>query len=216
MNPGVVNWNRLNERILPTLDASWFAGAAPELVRQARETPILRPWLWRAIATGTGLDLLSGLSSDDSASTDEDFLLDQHAAFPLLLELGALAHAGTIRTLVDRTCVLNLKEVLGAELYTRALRLRALPAGGTPPTDEAAVLRDPATTQADLCGYLQRQGAREAVSWLNRSGDQVGANLLTLRCPSEWRLDRPGVALSDAVIAVCWNDATTRFRGDPS
>lgn len=213
MNPGVVNWNHLNERILPTLDASWFAGAAPELVRQATEMPILRPWLWRAVAAGTGLELLSGLSSNDATSTQEDFLLDEHALFPLLLELGALAHAATIRTLVDRTCVLNLKEVLGTDLYTRALRLRALPAGGMPPVDEAAVLRDPSTTQTELRGLLQRQGAREAVSWLKRSGDHVGASLLTLRCPADWRLDRPGIALSDTVIAVCWNDATTRFRG---
>ncbi len=219
MNPGAVNWHYLNERILPKLDASWFAGAAPELVHEARELPILRPWLWRAVATGTGLKHLSGLSSDagDAGSSGhEGFLLDEQAVFPLLLELGALAHAVTIRTLVDRSSVLNLKEVLGAELYARALRLRAMPTGGTPPADEAAILRDPSTPLPGLRDSLQRQGAREAVSWLKRNGDRAGASLLTLRCPADWRLDRPGVALPDAVITVCWNDAITRFRGEPA
>ncbi len=216
MNPGAVNWHYLNERILPKLDASWFAGAAQELVREARELPILRPWLWRAVAAGSGLKHLSGLSGDAGNSGHEGFVLDEQAIFPLLLELGALAHAVTIRTLVDRTSVLNLKEVLGAELYARALRLRAMPTGGTPPVDEAAVLRDPSTPLSGLRDSLQRQGAREAVSWLNRNDDHAGASLLTLRCPADWRLDRPGTALPDAVITVCWNDAMARFGGEPA
>lgn len=214
MNLDTINWHHLNERILPKLDASWFAGAEPELVRQAGESSILRPWLWRTVAAGPALNHLSGIAGDAGNSEHEDFLLDEQAIFPLLLEMGALAHAVTIRTLVDRTSVLNLKEVLGAELYTRALRLRVMSASGTPPTDEAAVLRDPSTPRSGLRDSLQQQGAREAVSWLKRGGDRASASLLTLRCPADWRLDRSGIALPDAVIIVCWNDAIARFRGE--
>lgn len=215
MNLAAVSWNHLNDRILPTLDASWFAAASPDLVCEARQLPVLRPWLWRALASGSGLDHLLTVSTGVGNDVQENFLLDPKALDPLLLEIGALAHAMTIRTLVERNSVLNLKQVLGADLYTRALRLRAMPAGSSPPADEAAVLRDPATLLDGLRDIVQRQGAREAVSWLNRQGDAARASLLTLRCPTRWRLDRTGVSLPDAVMAVCWNDAIARFNGNP-
>ena len=214
MNPATVSWSRLNERILPKLDASWFGVSTPDLVDQARQLPVLRAWLWRALATGAGLGHVLTVSDHPGEDPQESFLLADATLDPLLLELGALAHASTIRTLVDRSSVLNLKQVLGDSLYARALRLRAMPGGSTPPADESTVLRAASTPLVDLREIVLRQGAREAVAWLKRHGDVANASLLILRCPSHWHPDRGSVTLSDAVIAVCWNDALARFRGE--
>lgn len=162
---------------LAMADRAWFRPLPDELVERALASGAGRVQLWRHLLRSGEL---AGLQRPRRA----DAPLSGPAALPapaldeLALDLGALACAGAIRTLVDRASVLALRAALGDGRYESALKHRAHAEGRD--AEAAHALKSALADEQALRRIVRDRGACELIVWL-RSSDPWSADMLALR-----------------------------------
>jgi hypothetical protein len=130
----VVTWNALRGVALDGTDAGWFPSLAPIVVDRARRSKLGRRLLARRLAT-SGAPILFGTLP---RTTPQPIAVSAWTTWPaerirdIALDLGALALAPALRSVVGRDDVLRIRGVLGEERYALALASAAL----APPGDE--------------------------------------------------------------------------------
>jgi hypothetical protein len=203
-------WFDLQSATLRRVHASWLAGVPPELIASARSRPLGRRWLAQRLHKIR--PLLFGLSErGDGSGVAADVAL---AAWllPLLedsmgcaLEVGSLALAGTLRTLVARSAVMRLRQALGPTLYERMLAAAA---------DSAPLsLYDARLTAAEAGGDVVEcvtlQGAWELAAYADRFHPACGESV-RLSFERAWWQDARRPRLSPEII-----EAALRARQGP-
>lgn len=149
-------WFDLQSATLRRVHASWFAGVSPELIATARARSLGRRWLANQLSTAH--PLLFELPHDIGAEAMEG-LRRAEWLMPLVedaeqcaLDLGAIALAPTLRTVVARSAVVKLRQVLGTERYERMLAA-ATKATGSKSDDHVLTEADESIVESVLrCG----------------------------------------------------------------
>ncbi len=147
-------WFEVQVETLKRVHSSWLPGVPIELLTQARKLALGRRWLAKRLAPVSPVlfGLPAELDSDSVARLRAAAWLAPLVAEPLecALDLGSLAMAATIRTLVNRPEVVRIRGALGPERYARVL---ASPLPAQPPIPLAGDL--------DMIERLIRCGAAE-------------------------------------------------------
>lgn len=138
-------WFDLQRETVERVHPSWLPAVEAELVVAARQSVPGRRWL--ANRLGTVSPLLFALPRGVGAGCVQDLqpLGWLRAALREILEcaldLGSLALAPRLRTVVTRSAVTRIRTTLGQERYERALAAPPVP-GPTPPVDDVESLLD--------------------------------------------------------------------------
>src|SRR5689334_4891573 len=116
-------WFEVKVETLRRVHSSWLPGVPIELLTQARKLALGRRWLAKRLAPVSPVlfGLPAELDSDSVARLRAAAWIAPLAAEPLecALDLGSLAMAATIRTLVNRPEVVKIRGALGPERYAR-------------------------------------------------------------------------------------------------
>jgi len=167
-DPDLQAWLTLQETTLDRVHASWFPGVAASLVAGARKQPLGRRWLANYLCAESpllfdlsaqrGLGHVVGLREADRVT---ELLTDPTDC---ALELGAMVHAGLVRTAVTRPAVTRLRAALGSERYARVLTapLVELPAS----SGARLIVED--ENEGDVAARLIRCGAGELMGYAER------------------------------------------------
>jgi hypothetical protein len=151
-------WFDLQNQVIERVHVSWLPQIAPELCLCARRTVTGRRWLANELSGSRSP--LFGLPAESGPGCAHDLHRSQWLAVLLrdplecALDLGSLALATTVRTVVTRPLVSRLRAVLGGERYERALRAPGLDA-----TEEVS------DTSGDIIDSLTRRGAHELAAY---------------------------------------------------
>lgn len=157
-------WLDLQRETLSCVHASWLPNIPRELLTVARSQAIGRRCLAMPLATVSPV-LFGQPSPADSRSAAR--LVRAEWLLPLLkaslecaLDLGAIALGATVRRMVKRSAVVQLRDALGPERYGRILRAQA----GAPATDPAVAALDENT----VIERLTRSGVAELIGYAAR------------------------------------------------
>ena len=149
-------WFDVQIETLKRVHSSWLPGVPIDLLTQARKLALGRRWLAKRLSTVSPVlfGLPMELDSDAVARLKAAAWLAPLVADPLqcALDLGSLAMAATLRTLVNRPEVVKIRGALGPERYARVL---ASPLAPAHPPAAAAV------GAVDMVERLIRCGAAE-------------------------------------------------------
>jgi hypothetical protein len=113
--------------------------------------------------------------------------------FECALDLGSLAMASTIRTLVNRPEVVKIRGALGPERYARVLAYQAAPAQSAPAT---------AAGDLDIVARLVRCGAAEFAGFADSLHPAWGESV-RLTYERAWWFDACAPSLTPAVAQAC-------------
>ena len=190
-------WFDVQIETLKRVHSSWLPGVPIDLLTQARKLALGRRWLAKRLSTVSPVlfGLPVELDSDAVARLKAAAWLAPLVADPLqcALELGSLAMAATLRTLVNRPEVVKIRGALGPERYARVLASPLAPA--KPPAAAAA-------GEADMVERLIRCGAAEfagLADWLHPAwGESV-----RLTYERSWWFDACSPSLSPATAETC-------------
>lgn len=162
----MLTWASLRSRALDETDAAWFGAVAPILVDRARQSRLGRRMLARRLAAN-GAPLLFGTMP---RSTPQAIAVSTWAGWPveklraIALDLGAIALAPALRSLVRRETVLRIRRVLGESRYGLALA-----DGGERQAAVAARVRSTVTTalerDEDLDQLVRKRGFGEFLAF---------------------------------------------------
>jgi hypothetical protein len=155
-------WFDLQRETLERIHPSWLPAVEAELVVAARQTVTGRRWL--ANRLGTVCPLLFALPRGVGPGCVQDlqplgwFRTALREILECALDLGSLALAPRLRTVVTRSAVTRIRTTLGQERYERALAAPAV-VGTTPPADDVdslleEVLHHGAQELAEQAGQL--------------------------------------------------------------
>lgn len=194
-------WFELQSATLDRVHPSWFRGIEPKLILAARRDPLGRRWLANALARiGASLFSLAEWRPDAAARFATVAWLGQPLQAPLecALELGGIALAGALRTVVTRDGVMKLRLALSAPRYDRVLQFRVS-------TDLAADER-PQWTSGDveeLADYITRRGAMELAGYTENTHPAWGESV-RLSFPRDWWSEAPAqwTVPADAIEAA--------------
>jgi hypothetical protein len=158
-------WFKLQRLTLDAVHASWIADIAPEIVREMRSSLLGRRWL--AIRLSTASPVLFGGPAQIQPAQAGQLQSAAWLAAPLAdltncaLELGSLALAGMVRTVVARADVMRLRGLLGSVRYERILKGPPDPLSRTRPGADAGA----ANSGDDVVERLMRRGAAELMGY---------------------------------------------------
>jgi hypothetical protein len=190
-------WFEVQVETLKRVHSSWLPGVPIELLTQARKLALGRRWLAKRL--GTVSPVLFGLP----AQLDSDAIRRLRAAawlaplvadpFECALDLGSLAMAATIRTLVNRPEVVKIRSALGPERYARVLASPAAPSQSAP----ATVAGD-----LDMVERLIRCGAAEFAGFADSLHPAWGESV-RLTYERAWWFDASAPSLTPAAAEAC-------------
>lgn len=154
-------WFDLQSATLRRVHASWFGPGAAELIALARTRPLGRRFL--ANRLGREQPLLFELPQDTSDLAMQ-VLRKAEWVLPIMedaegcaLDLGSLALAPTLRTIVARSAVMKLRQVLGTERYEKMLAAAAVASGAN--SDHVLTEADEGIVESVLrCGAWELEG----------------------------------------------------------
>ena len=158
-------WFDLQSATLDRLHPSWFRHIEPKLIQAARRNRLGRRWLANHLAViSPALFSLTVWRSEAAERLRAVAWLAQPLEDPMecALELGGVALAGALRTVVMRDDVMKLKLALGVSRYDRVLQFQAAPAAA----EQMAWTRG---TVAEIADYVSRRGAAELASYADRA-----------------------------------------------
>jgi len=118
-------WFDLQSATLNRVHPSWFRNIEPKLILTARRSPLGRRWLANHLAKlSPALFSLTAWRSDAVARFGAVAWLAHPLEEPMecALELGGVALAAALRTVVTRDGVMRLRLALGASRYDRILQ----------------------------------------------------------------------------------------------
>jgi hypothetical protein len=190
-------WFEVQVETLKRVHSSWLPGVPIELLTQARKLALGRRWLAKRLATISPVlfGLPSELDSEAVTRLRAAAWVAPLAAEPLesALDLGSLAMAATIRTLVNRPEVVKIRGALGPERYARVLAYHV------PPSQPPAA---PPAGDLDMVERLIRCGAAEFAAFADTLHPAWGESVrLTYEC--SWWIDLHYPTLTPAIAEAC-------------
>jgi hypothetical protein len=160
-------WLDLQRETLARVHTSWLPGIPVELLTVARKSALGRRWLTKRLAAVSPL-LFGRPGPPDSVSASG--LVSAAWLMPVLrdslecaLDLGSLALASTVRTIIKRSAVVKLRAALGPDRYIRALTSAPVPSQTTKQQVPPATLTD--TDENEIVERLTRCGAVELAAY---------------------------------------------------
>jgi hypothetical protein len=190
-------WFEVQAETLKRVHSSWLPGVPIELLTQARKLALGRRWLAKRLCTLS--PVLFGLPAElDSAAISRlraAAWLAPHVADPFecALDLGSLAMAGTIRTLVNRPEVVKIRGALGPERYARLLAFTGVPTQSAPAAAGAGM---------DMVERLVRCGAAEFAGFADSLHPAWGESV-RLTYERAWWFDVGAPSLTPAAAEAC-------------
>ena len=155
-------WFDLQSATLDRVHPSWFRNIEPQLILAARRDALGRRWLANHLAKlSPALFSLTVWRSDATDRLGAAAWLAQPLQEPLecALELGGVALAAALRTVVTRDGVMKLRLALGASRYDRVLQSNVVPAGSS----ERPVWTS--GTVESITDHVARRGAMELAGY---------------------------------------------------
>ena len=160
-------WFDLQRETLVRVHASWLPGIPVELLKVARKSALGRRWLAKRLAAASPT-LFGRPAPPDSGSASG--LVSAAWLMPLLrdslecaLDLGSLALASTVRTIIKGSAVVKLRAALGPARYIRVLTSTPAPSQTAKPQAPPATLTD--TDENEIVERLIRCGAVELAAY---------------------------------------------------
>jgi hypothetical protein len=188
----------LQGQTIDRIHPSWLPEIAPELGSAARVSPQGRRWLANRLS-----EVSPPLFSLPAASSPTALALHQARWFMTLLQnplecaldLGSLALAASVRTVITRAGVSKLRTVLGPTRYSRVL-------SGPGEATNAAATAGSVSAPEDLSERLIRCGAHELAAYAAFLHPALAASVrLSFEC--NWWDTLPAPLLTPAVAAAC-------------
>jgi hypothetical protein len=189
-------WFEIQVETLKRVHSSWVAGVPIELLAQARKLALGRRWLAQRLSAAS--PVLFGLpaerDSESVARLRAAAWLVPLVADPLecALDLGSLAMAATVRTLVNRPEVVKIRAALGPERYARVL---ASPSAASQPPEQPA-------GDLDMVERLIRCGAAEFATFADSLHPAWGESV-RLTYERAWWCNACTPSLTPAVAESC-------------
>lgn len=190
-------WFEVQDETLKRVHSSWLPGVPIDLLTQARKLALGRRWLTKRL--GRISPVLFGRAvepdSEALARLRAAAWIAPLAADPLecALDLGSLAMAAAIRTLVNRPEGARIRGALGPERYARVLAYH-------PPHSQVPAV--PPAGDLDMVERLIRCGAAEFAAFADTLHPAWGESVrLTYEC--SWWIDLYNPSLAPAVAAAC-------------
>jgi len=189
-------WFNVQVETLKRVHSSWVPDIPIELLTQARKLPLGRRWLARRLSVVS--PVLFGLPAELDSQAVERLKaaswIAPLAAEPMecALELGSLAMAPTLRTLVNRPEVVKIRGALGADRYARILASPLAPSQPPPVVTETG----------ELVERLIRCGAAEFAGWADSLHPAWGESV-RLTYDRSWWSEGWSPSLSAAAAESC-------------
>jgi hypothetical protein len=190
-------WFEVQAETLKRVHSSWLPGVPIEMLTQARKLALGRRWLAKRLYRVS--PVLFGPPPQFDSATLEQLRAAAWLAplvadpFECALDLGSLAMAATIRTLVNRPEGVKIRGALGPERYARVLAFRAAPSESAPAT---------AAGDLDMVERLVRCGAAEFAGFGDHLHPVWGESVrLTYEC--SWWIDACAPSLTAAAAQAC-------------
>lgn len=192
-------WFDLQSATLDRVHPSWFRNIEPQLILAARRDALGRRWLANHLAKlSPALFSLTVWRSDAADRLGARSWLAQPLQEPVesALELGGVALAAAVRTVVTRDGVMKLRLALGASRYDRLLQSNAVATHAT----ERPVWTN--GTVESIRDHVARRGAMELAGYANSAHPAWGESVrLSFErwwwmSPSEWTLPATVVEVS--------------------
>jgi hypothetical protein len=184
-------WFDLQSATLDRVHPSWFHNIEPQLILAARREALGRRWLANQLAQlSPALFSLTVWRSDAAVRLGAAAWLTQPLEEPMecALELGGIALAAALRTVVTRDGVMKLRLALGASRYDRVLQSNVV----TTNSAERPVWTSGAVEA--ITDHVARRGAMELAGYADNSHPAWGESVrLSFErwwwmTPSEWTL----------------------------
>jgi hypothetical protein len=193
-------WFDLQSATLRRVHASWFAEISPELIATAHTRSLGRRWLANQLSRAHPMlfelphDI--GLEAMDGLRRAEWILPLVEDAEQCALDIGAVALAPTLRTIVAHSAVSRLRQVLGTERYERML------AAATKATGSAS--DNSVLTEADesIVESVVRCGAWELAEFAERLHPMWGESVRLSFEREWWQGDWPRALRQDEIQAI--------------
>jgi len=203
-------WFEVQVATLKRVHSSWLAEIPIELLTQARKLALGRRWLAKRLINVSPVlfGLPAQLDSDAVTRLRAAVWMEPLVADPLecALDLGSLAMAATIRTLVSRPEAVKIRSALGPERFARVLASHAAP-GQSPPAAPAGDL--------DMIERLIRCGAAELAAFADSLHPAWGESV-RLTYERAWWFDVYPASLTPAVAEACLRQRIQHPGGPPS
>ncbi len=187
-------WYDLQLDTLLRLHPSWLAPLEAPLVIQARNSPVGRRWLANRLSAVCPVLLGIPLETGTALAQAAWLRAVLHNPLERALDLGSLALASTLRTMVTRSAVAQLRTLLGAERYQRILTAAPRGGSGTAPVDSAG--------GNDLAEQLARRGAAELAAYATHVHPALGESV-RLSFDRAWWRPEPQALLPLDVAESC-------------
>jgi len=204
-------WFDLQSATLNRVHPSWFRNIEPQLILAARRDALGRRWLANQLAgLSPALFSLTEWRSEAAARLGAAAWLAHPLEDPMecALELGSVALAAAIRTVVTRDGVMKLRLALGASRYDRVLQSNVV----TTDCNDRPVWTSGAVES--ITDHVARRGAMELVGYAANVHPAWGESVrLSFErwwwmSPSEWTLPaavvetalRPSEALYEVIL----------------
>jgi hypothetical protein len=187
----------LQGQTLERIHPSWLPELAPELGSAALDSATGRRWLANRLSKVSAS--LFGLPADADHGTAPAllragwFIILLQNPLECALDLGSLALATSVRTVISRAGVSALRSVLGDTRYERALSAAAAP---------EAPANDLAFVSGDVAERLIRCGAHELAAYASHLHPALGDSVkLSFEC-NWWDVAAPPL-LAPSVAEAC-------------
>jgi hypothetical protein len=196
-------WLALERAALVDVHPSWLPDIEQELVCAARDSLPGQRWLAKHLTAQSVLFRYPPAAlGDDGLLQAQPWLFQRFGAWPqVMLELGAMVCADTIRAIVSREQVLQLRRVLGGTIYERVLqyskqdgldrallRDRVIPFW--PLADEALQDRFQRLAAVEICHQAQQVHA-------------IAGERMRMAFPREWLMVEAKSQLREQEVAAC-------------
>jgi len=193
-------WFNVQVETLKRVHSSWLPGVPIDLLTQARKLALGRRWLAKRLSTVSPVlfGLPMEMDSEGVARLKAAAWLAPLVADPLecALELGSLAMAPTLRTLVNRPEVVKIRGALGPERYARVL------SSPLAPTQPAPELASELASELDMVERLIRCGAAEFAGLADSLHPAWGESV-RLTYERSWWFDACSPSLSVTAAETC-------------
>jgi hypothetical protein len=192
-------WFDLQSATLDRVHPSWFRNIEPQLIQAARRDALGRRWLANYLAPLSpalfSLTIWRSEAADRLAATAW-LAQPLEESMECALELGGVALAAALRTVVNRDGVMKLRLALGASRYDRILQSNVVATGST----ERPVWTNGAVES--ITDHVARRGAMELAGYADNAHPAWGESVrLSFErwwwmSPSEWTLPATVVEVS--------------------
>jgi len=202
-------WFELQRETLERLHPSWLPSIEAELLVVARQSGSGRRWLANRLCTSR--PLLFALPRGVGPTSAHE--LTQHQTFRAVLQepveraldLGSLAIAARLRTVVSRSAITRLRTLLGLERYERALHI---PPARTAPVAVPWLAMQSGDEVEVLVGQALHHGAHELATYAARLHPALGESVrLSFEC--RWWNGPYPTSLDFQTVKACLNLRTT-------